>query len=179
MKPISSVKYFYLTTFANPPADRSVYRAVKKNRASSILEIGLGNGDRAENLIRIAKKFSASGTVRYTGIDMFESAPTPVASLKETHQRLSRHDVKLQLVPGPIFNSVLRIANSHTRTDILVISEGVDQESLQQSWFYFPRMLHAASVILMQDQGGDFKRLSRLEIERKIGKTPASKDKAA
>lgn len=169
MKPISSLKFIYLTTFANPACDRAIYRAIKKSKASSILEIGMGNGDRAETMIRIANKYSGSGNVRYTGIDSFEANPDSALSLKKCHQRLNKHGAKVQLVPGEIYSSLHRIANSHTRTDVLIISSGYEIESLESSWFYVPRMLHAASVVFLQDKDDDeekFQVLSRLEIER-------------
>lgn len=174
MKPISNIKTFYLSTFAKPASDRVVYRTLKKLRASSIIEIGIGNADRAENMIRVANRFKAGAAVRYTGIDLFESADDAKITLKSCHQRLSCPDVKLQLVPGPLFSSIHRIANSHTRTDLLLISHGYDETELEKSWFYFPRMLHAASVVLLQDAEGSFRMLSRLEIERKIKQQPAA-----
>jgi len=179
MKPISSIKTFYLSTFAKPASDRVIYRTVKKHRASSIIEIGLGNADRAANLIQIANRYKSSGLVRYTGIDMFEAATDPKVTLKSCHQRLNSQDVKLQLVPGTMFDSVHRIANSHTRTDLLIISQGFDEAELEKSWFYFPRMLHAASVVLLQQLDGSFSKLTRLEIERKIQKQPAAQTKVA
>lgn len=179
MKPISSLKTFYLSTFANPASDRVVYRTLKKHRAASIIEIGLGNADRAENIIRIANRYKASGLVRYTGIDLFESVTDSKITLKSCHQRLSAQDVKLQLVPGSMFGSVHRIANSHTRTDLLLISHGYDEQELEKSWFYFPRMLHAASVVMLQQADGNFRNLTRLEIQRKIKKQPAMQTKVA
>lgn len=179
MKPISSIKSFYLSTFANPASDRVIYRLVKKHRAASIIEIGLGNANRAANLIQIANRYKSSGLVRYTGIDLFESATDSKITLKSCHQRLSGPDVKLQLVPGPMFASVHRIANSHTRTDLLIISQGCEEAELEKSWFYFPRMLHAASLVMLQESNGSFRKLTRLEIERKIQKQPATQAKVA
>ena len=130
MKPLTGLKYFFLSSFSNPSCDRVIYRAIKKIKATSILEIGVGNASRSERMIQVAKKFSGSGGVRYTGVDVFESADTGQITLKQCHQKLQAYSVKLQLVPGDIHSSLHRIANSHTRTDLVVISAPYDDDSL-------------------------------------------------
>ena len=182
MQSISNLKYFFLSSFSKPACNRSIYRAIKKSKTASILEIGMGDATRAETIIQVAKKFSGSGAVRYTGIDNFEAAPNPQIKLKDCHQRLNRLDVKLQLVPGEMYSSLHRIANAHTRTDLLIISAGYDLDSLNNSWFYIPRMLHATSLVFLQDATdpqGIFKMLSRLEIERMVKNQTVSKAKVA
>ena len=182
MKPISSLKFFFLTNFSNPVCDRAIYRAIKKSKASSILEIGMGNANRSETMIRVAKKFSRYGNIRYTGIDTFEANHDSPITLKDCHQRLGKLDAKIQLVPGDVFSSLHRIANSHTRTDLLIISSGVQKQALEKSWFYVPRMLHAASTVFLQgenDLDGKFEKLSRIEIERLVKASSDIRIKAA
>ena len=182
MKPLSSLKYFFLSNFSKPSCNRMVYKAIKQAKVSSIIEIGVGDAVRAETMIRVARKFSSSGAVRYTGIDGFETNPNSTLTLKECHQRLTQHDAKIQLVPGEIYPSLHRIANSHTRTDLLLISAGYDEAELDKCWFYVPRMLHAASAVFMQntkDPEGKFTKLSRLEIERKANAKTGLKTQAA
>ena len=182
MKPLSNLKYFFLSSFSNPAYDRGLYRAIKKIKASSIIEIGVGNASRSGRMIQVAKKFSGSGNVRYTGIDVFESAEAGQITLKQCHQKLNAYGVKLQLVPGDVHSSLHRIANSHTRTDLLVVSAPYEESSLEDAWFYVPRMLHATSLVFLQesnDSEAPFKKLTRLEIERKVKKQPRSTTRAA
>ncbi|MEM9413473.1 MAG: hypothetical protein AAGA30_20365 [Planctomycetota bacterium] len=182
MKPVSNLNYFYLVAFSNPKCNRAIYKTIAKNKATSILEIGLGDATRAEKIVRIAKRYSGSGAVRYTGVDGFESQPHQKITLKECHQKLQDPDVKLQLVPGEIYSSLNRIANSHMRTDIVIISAGYDPQALVDSWFYMPRMLHATSKVFVQphdDEMGSFEVLSRLEIERKVKSQPRIMSRAA
>ncbi len=182
MKKISTLSYFFLSSFSNPKSDRILYRAIKKSKVSSILEIGVGDGHRAETMIRVAKKFSGSGAVRYTGIDRFEADPNSTSTLKGCHQQLNQLDAKIQLVPGEMYPALHRIANSHTRTDLLIISAGYEPSSLDSSWFYIPRMLHATSLVFLQDAKdpeASFERLTRLEIERKVAEQPSQRARAA
>ncbi len=157
--------------FSNPACNRVLYRAIKKFKVASIVEIGLGDASRAENMIRIAKRFSGVPGVRYTGIDLFEGRSDSEVSirLKDAHQRLRKYDTRLQLVPGEVFPALTRIANSHMRTDMIVVSAGYDAGSLAKSWYYIPRMLHAASLFFIQqqaDSSAKFDRKNRVEIER-------------
>lgn len=182
MKPISGLGYFVLSAFSNPASNRIIYRTIRRSRIASIVEIGVGDAERAANMIRVAKKYSGSGSVRYTGIDLFEADLQSPITLKECHRKLGGLDVKLQLVPGDVASGVNRIANSHLRTDLVVISGSNNTAALDDIWFLVPRMLHATSVVFLQESGdeeGYLERLGRLEIERKVRQTPRAGTKAA
>ena len=180
---LSNIKYMQLTMLSKPACNRKLYKAIKKNQVASIVEIGLGDLARTENLIRVAKKFSEGQPVRYTGVDLFEAADVQLPTrLKDAHQRLKQHDVKLQLVPGTASSALARIANSHMRTDLIVFSGDYVDQSIDACWFYFPRMLHATSLFFIQAAGdakADFEQRSRLEIERKIKDTHVNVARAA
>ncbi len=176
MKPMSAFRFFCLATFGKPASDRSIYKAMRQSKFQSIVEFGLGDGTRAENMIQVAKKFAVTGHVKYTGIDQFEGRDSsqPKLPLREMHKRLSTLEAKVQLVPGDAHSALTRIANSHVRTDLILISAGQDELSLSESWFYFPRMLHAGSLVLIQHQPGSaFQALSRLEIEKRVDQKSA------
>ena len=183
MTTFSVFKMLHLTMLSKPACDRALYQAIKKNKVASIIEIGVGNLKRTENMIRIAKQFSDGQPVRYTGIDRFEASglENPVR-LKDAHQQLKKHQIRLQLVPGEAYSSLTRIANSHLRTDLIVFSGDYVDASIEDCWFYFPRMLHANSLFFMQTQGDNtavFEPLSRLEIERKTQNTNVKTARAA
>ena len=174
MKPISSLGSFFQTTFSSPACNRVLYRTIRRQNVSSILEVGIGDATRAAKLIRMAQR-NSSAKVRYTGIDEFESNPSCEISLKDCHQKLNSLEAKLQLVPGELFSSISRIANSHVRTDLLIISSKYHTQELERIWYFVPRMLHAASVVFLQDPAdheGYFEQMGRLEIERMVKKMP-------
>ncbi len=171
VKPMSSLKYFQLSRFGKPVCNRVVFRSIKKFKVRSILEIGLGDAQRSVNMIRIAQKYGTGTSVRYTGIDLFEGRDATAAPLKlvQAHKLLKTTEAKTQLVPGTVGNCIKQIANSHVRTDLIVISAGYDLAELESVWSFFPRMLHAESLVFLQPQDSDvakFKMMNRLEIER-------------
>lgn len=184
MKPLSTLGYHYLTLLSKPAADRTVYQLIKKNKFQSFLEIGMGTGDRCQQILRVANKFS-NKPVRYTGIDLFDARPEGTFKLIEMHKKLKAFEAKTQLVPGPVGPSIERIANSHMRTDMILISPGTPKSELDSVMSYFPRMLHANSLVLLQPRAGEkMKQLTRLDIERwakqvKDANKPAAKTKKA
>ena len=172
MSEISSLKYWQLRFFTKPKCDRKIFKIIAKNRYRSILELGIRNVETTKNVISVAKKFGLGGSLKYTGVDLFEGRQESdeKLSLKFVHQQLNPLNVKLQLVPGDPLQALNRIANSHIRTDLIIISEMCDQEALEQAWFYVPRMLHATSTVLIQPEEAqidEFTSISRLQIERK------------
>ena len=169
MKPVSTIQYMHWTMLAKPACDRAIYQKIKQLRARSIVEIGVGDGVRAERIVQVAQKFGAGQTVKYTGIDLFDGRSEDESPLKliEMHKRLSALGVKPQLVPGDLGSSIRRIANSNTRTDLMIVSAGFEPATLEASWFFIPRMLCAGSLLMLQNKAdGSFKMMSRLEIER-------------
>jgi len=180
VKPISSFQFFKMTWLDKPVADRAVYKLIKQQQIRSIVEVGLGDGTRCEKLIAVAQKFSDE-KVRYTGVDLFDAreSSTPL-KLIDMHRQLKSIDAKTQLVPGDLGSALPRIANSHLRTDLILISAGFDREQFSMVKSFLPRMLHASSLVLIQSkEEAEFKKLSRLKIEKSISNAPQVASKAA
>ena len=171
MKPISTLTYLNWSMFAKPVSDRDVYRLIKANQFRSLVEIGLGDGRRCERMIRVAQRYATAGKLRYTGVDLFEGRDDGTRlKLIEMHRRLNTLGVRAKLVPGTLAIGVQQIANSHLRTDLVVIGHGFDPEELDASWYFLPRMLHPGSkVLIQQKQDAPFTVMDRLEIERMAG----------
>jgi len=134
VKPLSTLGYYQLAFMGKPATDRLVYQLIKKNKFQSFVEIGLGTGDRCQQILRVAGKFSDK-PIRYTGIDMFDARPENSLKLIDMHKTLKAFDAKTQLVPGPVGPSIERIANSHLRTDMIVISPGTQRSELESVIF--------------------------------------------
>jgi len=148
----SLIRYVYLAHFSRPAHERRIYRTIRRNRASNIVEIGVQMGRRASRLIRVAARYAGKSDVRYTGIDLFEARGTdqPGLTLKKAHRTLTALGAKVQLIPGDSYSALARSANTLTGTDLVVISADQDLEALSQSWFYMPRMLHQRSRVFVE-----------------------------
>ena len=178
MKPLSTLGYYHLAFMGKPATDRTVYQLIKKNQFQSFVEIGLGTGERCQQILRVADKFSDK-PIRYTGVDLFDARPENGLKLIDMHKTLKAFAAKTQLVPGPVGPSIERIANSHLRTDMIVISPSTQRSEIESVISFFPRMLHANSLVLIQFKPDQkMKQLTRLDIERWVKKVETT-EKAA
>jgi hypothetical protein len=125
---------------------------------------------RALRMIEIASVGVPARQVQYIGIDPFEDRTPddgPGLSLKEAHRLLARTGARIQLLPGDPATALARAANSLKNVDLVVISAGPNVAELAPMWFYFPRMLHAGSVVLVEEKQGSelaFRQLTLVEI---------------
>ncbi len=153
------IRSSYLLYFAQPAADRALYRAIQRQPVRAIVEIGIGlgetDGQRTERILEIAGWRGDCLPLAYTGIDLFESRPAglPRLALKEAFGALRASGAKTRLVPGEAYSALARTANALAGTDLLVISAEVDRESLASAWRFVPRMIHPRTLILLQDTG--------------------------
>lgn len=148
---LSGLRYFHMCWMAKPVADRLVYKTIKKRKIKSIVEFGLGDGDRCEKLIQVCQKFAEGQPVKYTGIDLFESRDEsqPAISLLEMHKRLNKTGAKVKLVPGDEESATARVANSLAGTDLILLSTNQSLDDLERFWFFLPRMVHAESLLFV------------------------------
>lgn len=146
------IKFAYWKFFSKPAQDRLVYRLIDRGDVTSITEIGVGNGQRAERMLAFALRRHRPERIRYAGLDLFEARPAdaPGLTLKEAYRQLNRTGVQIRLIPGDLLCGILRSANTLAKTDLIVINSEVDPAALEPAWFYFPRMLHEKSTVLLE-----------------------------
>ena len=149
------IRFAYWKLFSKPAPNRLVYRLIDRNRFTSITEIGLSDGERAQRMIAFARRHHPPDQVRYAGLDPFEGRPSslPGLTLKAAFRLLSPTGVQVRLVPGDLLAGLVRSANTLTKTDLIVIDAEIDRAALQPAWFYFPRMLHERSLVLLGTPG--------------------------
>jgi hypothetical protein len=146
------IRFAYWKFFSKPTQDRLVYRLIDRGDVTSITEIGVGNGQRADRMVAFALRHHRPEEIRYAGLDLFEARPksSPGLSLKEAYRQLNPTGIQVRLIPGDLMCCLLRSANTLSKTDLVVISAEVDQIALEPAWFYFPRMLHEKSTVLLE-----------------------------
>jgi hypothetical protein len=148
---VASLRAFHLAWLSQPSGDRAVYRAIRKRRATKIVEFGVGDLRRATRMIRMAAIASPSAAIHYAGIDEFElrrsGAKLP---LKAAWQRLRQTGAKVRLAPGDPFSALARCANDLAGADIVVISLDVSRDSLAKAAMYLPRIAGPGALILAE-----------------------------
>jgi hypothetical protein len=151
---ISLFKTAHLTLLSRPVRDRAVYRQMLQKRPSTIVEIGLGDGRRAERIIELARLMHPTETVRYVGFDQFESARSVQLRLKDAYSRLYRDGARVLLVPGSPLESLTRVANSLSSIDLVVVDYLPQDPLMADAWLFIPRILGSAATVLAHDEPG-------------------------
>jgi hypothetical protein len=155
--------------FSKPAADRSVEIAIKRHRPRRILEIGLGDGQRARRAITLAQRFQGRHAVHFTGIDLFEDRHSELAPfpLKDAYRQLRSTAARVRLIPGDAHGALVRAANSLSQIELVMISADVSKASLAAAWFYLPRTLAPGAVVLWADGSlpdGEYREVPRAEL---------------
>ena len=149
----SSLRILYLSYFSKPVGDRPIYRAIRRQKATRILEIGVGMGRRATRMIEVAARFAPVDQVQYTAMDRFEDRSAvdgPGITLRMAYRLFGATGAQLRLIPGEPFAGLAREANAIGQIDLAVISSRQDEECLARAWLYLPRMLNERSEVFME-----------------------------
>ena len=163
-------RFFQLKNSSQPATDRVLYRSLPKEGAHRIVELGVGDGARAENLISVALRTYAANEIKYTGIDLFEAAEDarPEQSLKDVHRRLKATGAEIRLVPGDARSALPRCANDLRGTDWVIISANQDEDAVEAAWNYLPRMLHQTSKVWLTTAGKGFEVLTSKDVTARL-----------
>lgn len=162
----------YLLYFAQPAADRALYKTLKGRKIRSVVQLGIGSGERTSRIVEVLGWEAGNLPLEYTGIDLFEQRPKAEAglTLKAAFAQLKFEGVKVRLTPGDPCSALSRVANQLKGVDLLFISADQDRESLERAWFYVPRMIHAETLILAEEPapkiGHTFRTITPLEVQR-------------
>ena len=80
----SRLKALWSACFTQPTPDRALYSALSQRPLRRVLEIGLGDGSRALQIIKQAKKRRRAAEVHYIGVDLFELRPRAKHGLRSS-----------------------------------------------------------------------------------------------
>ena len=157
-KLLNSCRLFYLAHFSQPAKDRVIYRAIRRGKVRSVLELGMGDAVRSSRMIEAIKWTGGVAGVYYTGIDLFElsaAAGQNKLSLKAAHCKLKPTGARIRLVPGDLLTALAQAANEIGPCDLIVISADQAGESLTKAWFYIPRLLHPSTHVFVERADGE------------------------
>jgi hypothetical protein len=158
MSRLSWTQRLYWRYFAKPASERDLSMYVLENPVVSILEIGLGTGDRFQRLIPLIKKSQSTTQIRYAGVDPFESATDtqPHMSLKQAHRVLAELGVKAHLIPGDSESAIARVANLVLPSDLIIVDGQWEADSAVgravRNWL--PRLCHDQTAIFASSEPG-------------------------
>lgn len=152
---------FYWQRLAKPVAERELFRQLLAHPIASVLEVGVGSGERMGRLAQLVQLTSGTEQLRYVGVDGFESATDgrPHLTLKQAHQRAAQLGFRANLIPGDLKSAMQRVAHKFGSSDLVIIDGGVDPAApdtgVVGQWIH--HITHSRSIILAcSEVGGNF-----------------------
>jgi len=164
MAGVSWIQRLYWRYLSKPVAHRALYLHVIDTRIGSILELGMGSGERIRNVLGLCTLPEGVTQLRYAAVDPFESAATDVQhiSLKGAHRLLNEFGVKAHLIPGEPSSGVMRVAHTVLPSDLIVIDGCWNESSANGEAIakWLPRLCHSKSAIFASGvKGGSLVRI--------------------
>jgi hypothetical protein len=135
---------------ATPPSRRcqsDLRKWLKQIPARSVLEIGVGEGSRAAEVIRVLAKRHQIDYVRYAVIDQFELAGGGVA-LKDYHRGLRQRGIQVKVFPEPLLRGLERVSVTLGPVDLVLVERSPDSLAAPEVDRKLRRVCHPATVVL-------------------------------
>ncbi len=151
MARLSWLQKLYWRHLSKPVAYRPLFQYVLEEPIGSILEIGIGNGQRLKQVLSLLTIQPGVTQLRYAGVDPFESGNPSEGHLrlKDVHRMLAEQNIKAHLIPGEASSSLQRVAHTVLPSDLLIIDSGWEENSAngQALAEWLPRLAHEKSAI--------------------------------
>lgn len=158
MSRLTWIQRIYWTRFSKPLSDRELVRQLIDRPIASLLEIGIGRGERMHRISQLVTLTSGCERLRYIGVDEFEAAKDGGTHmrLKTAHQLASQVGFKASLIPGDLQSAMPRVAHKFGASDLIVIDGGLDPAQPHASPItpWMNRIAHENSIILACAQHG-------------------------
>lgn len=150
--------------FGSPKRYRNLLTAIKKTKATSILEVGVYRGTRSKEMIEAAQLFSPGAKIRYYGFDLFEDLTDELlksefskrppsqaaiqALLEQTGAEIRLHKGFSQLTM-PAF--VEQWKKNPQPIDMIFIDGGHAEETIADDWKNTIPLMGPQTVVIFDD----------------------------
>jgi len=175
MAKLSWIQKTYWKNLSKPVQVRPVFQFLIDHPIESILEIGIGNGNRIEQILSMFSLRQGCAQLRYAGVDLFESGQDTDGHmrLKDAHRMLAEKNVRAHLVPGDATSALMRIAHSTRPSDLIIVDSDWGKDSAIGNALiqWLPRLVHDDTVV--------FARCDMLEALRQVTIVPVQAGRKA
>ena len=150
----------YFKTFKAPKRYHHLVDEIRKNKVTSILEVGTWSGDRAVEMIKVAHKYAPNKKIRYTGFDLFEDLTDNLymselskkpPTKKKVEEKLLQTGASVELVQGNTVETLPKYVMSSSKFDFIYIDGGHNAETIQSDWQAVSELMHENSVVIFDD----------------------------
>lgn len=137
-----------LRIFGGGGSHGGLSRLVKPLTAATVLEISVGDGTRA---IEILRTLGNAKEVRYIAIDQFEMVGGEV-TLKAFHKALRAEGIRPQVIPETIDRGLVRVSNTVGAVDLIVVGLEVGIWKTPETLSLLSRVSHSETVLLFEKE---------------------------
>lgn len=156
MARVSWMQRLYWRYLSKPAAYRDLFLHAIESPVGSILEVGMGTGERIRTLLPLCHLPADVAHLRYAAVDPFESAGSGHLTLKAAHRLLHEHGVKAHLIPGDPASGVMRVAHTVLPSDLVILDgcwgNGTEVAEVVAKWL--PRLCHSRSTVFGSTKEG-------------------------
>ena len=151
MARLTWMQKFYWRHLSKPAENRALFQFLIEHPIGSVLEIGIGNGQRLEQVLSLVTVRPEVTQLRYAGVDLFESG-NPSAGhlrLKDVHRKLAEKNIKAHLIPGDAESSLVRVSHTILPSDLIIVDCGWGESSANGAALaqWLPRLAHESTTI--------------------------------
>ncbi len=159
MARLSWLQRFYWRHLSKPVTNRALYQYVIEHPIGSILELGIGDGQRLKQVLALHTVRPDVAQLRYAGVDLFESGNPSEGHLrlKDVHRILAERNIKAHLIPGDSASSLARVSHTVLPSDLLIIDCGWKENSANGAALaqWLPRLAHETSAVFARQNRSD------------------------
>jgi predicted O-methyltransferase YrrM len=154
------VANYFHQTFRAPKRYHHLFDEIKKHKATTLVEVGTWNGDRAVQMIQEAQKSSPGTVVHYVGFDLFEDLTQEMYQHELSKKPPTKHEVekklhttgaKIELIKGNTLETLPLFASGTTKADFVFIDGGHNVETIASDWRAVQRIMHKDTVVIFDD----------------------------
>ena len=136
-----------------------LFDEIENNKATSILEVGTWNGERAVEMIEKAQ-LNTDKKVAYIGFDLFEGLSDDLykeelskkpPTFDEVKNKLESTNASIKLVKGNTLSTLPEFAKDAEKVDFIFIDGGHSVETIQSDWSSVSRLMNENTVVIFDD----------------------------
>jgi hypothetical protein len=166
MARLSWLQRLYWRHLSKPIAYRELFEFVIEHPIASILEVGIRDGKRLEQVLSLVQVREGVTQLRYAGVDLFESGDPQDGHLrlKDIHRKLAEQNIKANLIPGDAASSLMRVSHMVQPSDLVIIDEnwGLDSANGAALQQWLPRLTHDSSTVFARSNRTE--KLARIQL---------------
>jgi len=139
---------------------RQLFKTIRKNKPTHILEIGTWNGNNAVKMLQAAAKSNPGATIHYYGFDLFQDMTEDVyaaeiskrpPSLEEVKKILLKTGNEINLFKGDTNITLPEVLPTLPPVDFIFIDGGHSVSTITNDWNNISRYISNKSIVIFDD----------------------------